>query len=148
VPTARNVGRSSGRVRRQACGLPYPASGRRSRPPALSQQVFQHVYHGAGDPAAARRFTRPSARDVDQLSSGVRQGEAEIHGPSSGGHCTSPVALPPYPPPAVFGAPPPAMTIVRRRQWGTVIGRERRRVRPAIAPPLTPPPAIQLRSRM
>ena len=28
-----HVGRSSGSVRRRACDLPYPASGRRSRPP-------------------------------------------------------------------------------------------------------------------
>ena len=31
-----------------------------------------------------------------------------------------------------------AMSIVRRRQWGPVIGRERRRVRPVIAPASCP----------
>ena len=53
-----------------------------------------------------------------------------------------------YPPPAVLGVPMPTMLIVRRRRWGPVIGRERRRVRLVIAPPpFAPPPAIQLRSR-
>jgi len=41
----------------------------------------------------------------------------------------------PYPPPAVLRAPPSAMSIVRRRRRGPVIGSERRRVQPAIAPP-------------
>jgi len=64
VPTARDVGRLSGRIRRRACGLLYPGAGRRSRPLSRSQHVFQHVCHGAGDLATARR-----------LSSGVRRGE-------------------------------------------------------------------------
>ena len=51
--------------------------------------------------------------------------------------CTaaSPVALPPYPPLVVLGAPPPAMSIDCRWRWGPIIGREWRRVRPVIAPP-------------
>jgi len=41
VPTARDFGRSSGRVWRRASGLPYPASGRRSRlPPLLPSVAF------------------------------------------------------------------------------------------------------------
>jgi len=51
--------------------------------------------------------------------------------------------------PTVLGVPLPTMMIVRRRRWGPVIGRERRRVRPVIAPPLRAPrPAIQLRSQV
>jgi len=39
-----------------------------------------------------------------------------------------------------LGAPLPTMLIVRRRRWGPVIGRERRRVRLVIAPrPLCAP---------
>ena len=40
VPADRNVGRSSGRVRWRACGLPYPASGRRSRPSVALHVCF------------------------------------------------------------------------------------------------------------
>jgi len=36
VPTARSVGLSSGRIRRRACGLPYPASSRQLRPPPVA----------------------------------------------------------------------------------------------------------------
>ena len=64
-----HVCQSSGRVQRRACGLPYPASGRRSHPPSPSQHVFRHVRHGARDPAAARRFTcpiRPRRRPIVQ----------------------------------------------------------------------------------
>ena len=49
VPTARNVGRSSGGVRRRACGLLYPASGRRSRP-----SVALHVCVLTGAPRRRR----------------------------------------------------------------------------------------------
>ena len=53
VPTARNVGRSSGRVRRRACGLPYLRAGRRSRPPSRSQQVFHQTKQKATCPKLA-----------------------------------------------------------------------------------------------
>ena len=43
-----------------------------------------------------------------------------------------PGRAPPYPPPAVLGAPLPTMLIVRRRRRGPVIGRELRRVRAVI----------------
>ena len=46
--------------------FPYPGASRRSR----SQPVFRQVCHGTRDQTAARRFTRPSARDVGRLSSG------------------------------------------------------------------------------
>ena len=45
VPTARNVGRSCSRIRRWACGLPYPASGLRLRP-----SVALHVCFLTGAP--------------------------------------------------------------------------------------------------
>ena len=63
------------------------------------------------------------ARDVDDCPA-----------TSNGGSGGSPVALPPYPPSAVLGAPPPAVSIIRRRRCGPVIGREQRRVRPVIPP--------------
>ena len=44
-----NVGRSSSRVRRRACGLPYPASGRRSLP-----SVVLHVCFLTGVPQRRR----------------------------------------------------------------------------------------------
>ena len=41
----------------------------------------------------------------------------------------------PVPSPAILGVLLPTMLIVQERRWGPVIGRERRRVRPVIAPP-------------
>jgi len=49
VPTDSNVGRSSGRVRWRAYCLPYPASGRRSRP-----SVALHVCFLTGAPRRRR----------------------------------------------------------------------------------------------
>ena len=146
MPPARNVGRSSGRVRWWAYGLPYPASGRRSHPCRAACLLLDRCATAPETrPLPAVSLAHP-ARDVNRLSlsSDVRQGEAVIPGPSSGGRwpLRFPGHAPPYPPPAVLGAPLPAMLIVRRR-WGPVIGRERRRVRPVIAPPpFAPPPAI------
>ena len=80
----------------------------------------------------------PFHAPIPPASSGVRRrGEAVIPRPTIRGPMA--VVLPrscsPYPhTPAVLGAPLPAMLIVRRQRWGPVIGRERRRVRPAIAP--------------
>jgi len=72
--------------------------------PSRSQPEFQQVPYNAGDPATARRFTRPSARDVDQLSSSIRR----FPGSSSGGQwpLRFPGRAPPYPPLAVLGVPP------------------------------------------
>ena len=58
--------------------------------PSLSQPVFWQLRHGAGDPPAARRFMRPSACDVDWLSSSVWPGWAAIPRPAvlgPIGHC-------------------------------------------------------------
>jgi len=106
---------------------PASGAGGKSRPPLHSQPVFRHVHHDAGDPAIARRFTRPSARDVDRLSSGVRWGGPVIPRPIVQGpisHCTSLVALP-WPFCDILGVPPPAMSIVRRWRWHPGIGQER-----------------------
>jgi len=44
VPTARDVGQSSSCIQQWACGLPYPAAGRRSSPPvAFPACVSTHV---------------------------------------------------------------------------------------------------------
>jgi len=78
VPTARDVGRSSGRVRRRASGLPYPASGRRSRlPPSLPSVVFParistHAPRRAPETRplpAVKRAHPPGARDDNQFLS-------------------------------------------------------------------------------
>jgi len=61
--------------------FPYPEASRQSRPlVAFPVCVSMHtpLHNSAGDPAAARRFTRLSAHNVDQLSSGVRRGRAAI----------------------------------------------------------------------
>ena len=91
-----HVGRSFGRVWRRACGLPYAEAGRQSRPPSRSQPVFRHVRHSTGNPATARHFTRPSARDIDRLSSSIQRGRAAIPRPTVWGR--SAIALPLQPP--------------------------------------------------
>ena len=138
---------SSGRVRRRACGLPYPTSGRRSRP-----SVALHVCFLTGAPRHPPE-TRPLLAVSRAHPSCVQRRPTEggsdspARHPGADGRCASPVTLP-HIPPAVLGVPLPTMFIVCRRRWGPVIGRERRRIRPVIAPPpFAPPPAIQLRSR-
>jgi len=145
---------SSGRVRMRACGLPHPASGWRSRP-----SVMLHVCVLTGAPRRRRRgrcppFHAATPRDVDRLSScpavSDGRGEAVIPWPVVRGPMA--VALPwsrslrTLP---TDGFERATAGYVDRPQtgWGPVIGRERRRVRLMIAPPLfAPPPAIQLRS--
>ena len=77
VPTARDVGRSSGRVRRRASGLPYPASGRRSRLPPfapLCRVPSPHFDTCATAPEtrslpAIKHAHPPGARDDNQFLS-------------------------------------------------------------------------------
>ena len=76
-----------------------------------------------------------SCNDLDaagQWSSGVRRGRGDGRWPLH-----FPGRAPTVPSPGRFGAPLPAMSMVRRRRWGPVIGRERRRVRP-VTPPSRP----------
>jgi len=131
---------SSGRVRRRACGL--PAFGRRSRPSVALHICFFDRCATAPEtrplPAVSRAHLPP--HDVDRLSSGVRRGEG---GDSPASHPGGrwplhfPGRTPTYPPAAILGTPLPAMLIVRRRRWSSVIGRERRLVRP-VTPPSRP----------
>ena len=140
---------SSGRVRGRACGLPHPASGWRSCP-----SVTLHVCVLTGAPRRRRRgrcppFHAPTPCDVDRLSSGVRR---EGGGGDSPARRPRAVALPRSRSPRTLLPDRFERTTagyVDRPQtgWGPVISRERRRVRPMIAPPpFAPPPAIQLRS--
>ena len=134
---------SSGRVRGRACGLPYPASGWRSRP-----SVTLHVCVLTGAPRRRRRgrcppFHAPPPRDVDRLSSGIRRegGEAVIPRPVVRGPMA--VALPrsrsPVPSPDRFERATAGYVDRPQAGWGPIIGRERRRVRPMIAPPHSRP---------
>ena len=75
VTTARNVGRSSSRVRRRASGLPYPASGRRSwLPPFPSLRRIPSPRFDTCTTApetwplpAVKRAHPPGAHDKDQF---------------------------------------------------------------------------------
>ena len=130
---------SSDRVRRRACGISYPAFGRRSRP-----SVALHICFLTGAPQRRRPGRCPPFHVPifpPRLSSGVRRGGGGGDSPASrpGGrwplHFSG--GTPTYPPPAILGTPLPAMLIVRRRRWSSVIGRERRLVRP-VTPPSRP----------
>jgi len=103
---------SSGRVRRRACGLPYPASGRRSRSVAL------HVCFLTGAPRRRRPGRcSPFHAPIPPASSGVRRGgggDSPARRPVADGRCASPVTLP---------RTPAVLLIVRRRRWGPVIDR-------------------------
>ena len=144
MPTACNVGRLSGHVRQRACGLPYPTSGRRSRP-----SIALHVCFLTGAPRRWRpgrclpfHVPIPPATSTNCPVASDGRGCDSLVIPRSGGRMA--VALPwccsPCPPPAILGAAPPAMSMVRRLRWGPVIGREQRRVQPVNAPfPLRAP---------
>ena len=140
-------------VRQRACGLLYPASGRQSRLSFALHFCFltdapRRRRRGRPLPAVSR--THPP-RDVDWLSSGVRRegGRRWFPGPSSAGRWPLhfPGRAPPVPPPDGFERATAGYVDRPQTGWGPVIGRERRRVRPMIAPPpFAPSPAIQLRS--
>ena len=112
---------SCGRVRRRACGLPYQASGQRSR--RVARLLFD------------RCATAPETRPLLAVS---RAHPSCVQRRPMGGGGDSPARRPGAP--AVLGVPLPSMLIVLRRRWGPVISQERRQVRPVIAPPLLPPP--------
>jgi len=74
-------------------------------PPPRCTSAFWQVRHGAGDPAAARRFTRPSRprrRPIVQRRPTVGGGDSPVRRPGADGRCASPVALPLDPPPSRF----------------------------------------------
>ena len=89
----------SGRIRRRACGLPYPASSRRSRP-----SVALHVCFLTGAPWRRRPGRcSPFHASIPPASSGVRRGEgggdSPARRPGADGRCASPVMLPRTPRP-------------------------------------------------
>ena len=85
----------SGRVRRRACGLPYPASGRRSHP-----SVALHVCFLTGAPRRRRPGRcSPFHAPIPPASSGIRRwggggGDSPALHPGTDGRCASPVTLP------------------------------------------------------
>ena len=90
----------------------------------------------------------PFYTPIPPASSGIRRGGGGDSPARRPGAVVLPQSRSPVPSPAVLGVTLPNTLIIRRRRWGTVIGRERRRVRPVIAPPPSLPlPVIQLQSR-
>jgi len=152
VPTARDVGQSSSCIQQWACGLPYPAAGRRSSPPvAFPACVSTHVPR-RWIPGHCLPFCTPIRPRCRLTVQRRPTGAGCIPQPAIRGR--SAIALPwsrspcshfPRPFCDVSGAPLLAMSIDR---WGLRIGQEQRRGpvgdRP---PPLAPSPVIQLRSR-
>ena len=139
----------------------HPVSNRVSLSRCTS--AFWQVRHGAGDTAAARRFTTavvtmvvvsrahpPPRRRLIVQWCPTGGGEAVIPRPvvrRADSRCTSPVALPPYPPPDRFEHATVGLC------WSSA-GWMGSHHRPGTAPgpaydrpsPFAPPPAIQLRS--
>jgi len=117
--------------------------------PSRCTSAFWQVHHGAGDAAAARRFTRASPRDVDWLSSGVRREGGGSHSPArrpwADSRCTSRRA-PPYPPRPFWARNCRPMLIVCRRDG--VPSSAGNGAGSGLWSPLSlrAPPAIQLRS--
>jgi len=111
----------------------------------VGDRCTSEVRHGAGDPAAARRFTRPSL----PRSAASDGGEVVIPRPVVWGpmavvlpRSCSPVS------PGRFGRATADYVDRLQAALGPVIGRERRRVRPVIAPPPDDPtPITQVKVR-
>jgi len=147
VTTVRNVGRSSGRVRRWAYGLPYPVSGQQLRP-----SVTLHVCFLTGAPRHRRPGRCPpfhvpipptTSTDCPAASDG---GRWWFPGPSS---VVLPRSRSPVPSPGRFGR---ATASYVDRPQVAMGSRHRPEMAPGPAgdrpsPPFAPPPAIQLRSR-
>ena len=88
-----------------------------------STSAFRQVHHGAGDPAAARRFARLSSLVVDRLSSSVRHGNSQSRHPGPLRFFVRSPPVAPRPFCDVSGAPLPAISI---DVWGPCISREQR----------------------
>jgi len=111
-------------------------------PRGRSATVYPHVVpslcFATAPPAVSRAHLPATSTDYPAATDGV--GGLAIPRPAIRGpinHCVSTVVLPhtlPRPFCEVSGAPPPAMSIVRRRCWGNSDGD-----RPAIATPLHAP---------
>ena len=90
---------STGRVQRRTCGLPYPASGRRSRPSVALHVCFLTgaprrrrpgrcpPFHAPIPPATSTNCHCPAASDGGGGDSPARR-------PGADGRCASPVTLP------------------------------------------------------
>jgi len=68
-------------------------------PSSRCTSAFRQVRHGAGDPAAARHFTRPSRQRRQPIVIVQRRptgggGDSPARRPGADGRCASPVALP------------------------------------------------------
>jgi len=144
---------SSGRVRRRACGLAYPASGLQSRP-----SVALHVCVLTGAPRRPPFHAPiPPATSTDCPAVSDRGGRrwfpALARHLRADGRCTSPVALPPYPSPWPFWARncrlcwSSAGGMGSRHRPGTAPGPADDRPSPLGAPAGDPTPITQVKVR-
>jgi len=127
------------------CGLPYPASGQRSRP-----SVALHVCLLTGAPRRQRPGHCPLFHaPIPPVTPRRRPATSKGVGGDSLAHRPMAVALPesrsPVPPPSHFRRATAGYADRPQAGWGLVIGRVRLMIAP---PPFAPPPAIQLRSPM
>ena len=143
---------SSSRVRRRACGLPYPASAWRSRP-----SVALHVCFLTGAPRRRRPGRcSPFHAPIPPASSGVRRGggggDSPAHRLGADGRCASPVMLP-RSPPGRFGRATadyvdcPQVTLGSRHRPGTAPGPAGDHSSPLRASAGDPTPIKQVKAR-
>ena len=117
---------------------PRPTAGLWSPIPSIRRPGHCPPFHAPIPPA--------TSTDCPGCQTGGGGGDSPARRPGADGRCTSPVALPRTLPPDGFQRATAGYVDRPQTGWGPVIGRERRRVRPMIAPPpFAPPPAIQLR---
>ena len=151
VPTTRNLSRSSGRVRRRACGLPYPVSGRQSRPSVALHVCFLASAPRRRRPGRCPPFHAPippaTSTDCPAASDGGG-GDSLAHRPGADGRRTFPVA-----PPGRFGCTTasyvdcPQAAMGSRYRPGTAPGPASDRPSPLRTPAGDPTPITQVKVR-
>jgi len=139
---------SSGHVRRRACGLPYPASGRRSRP-----SVALHVCFLIGVPQRRRPGRcSPFHAPIPPASSGIRRGGGGDSPARRPGAVVLPQSRSPVPSRPFFACTAdyvdrPQAALGSRHQPGTAPGPDGDRPSPLRAPAGDPTPITQVKVR-
>jgi len=139
---------SSGRVRRRACGLPYPASCRRSRP---LRRAARLLFDRCATAPETRLLLAVSRAHPSRVQLGGC-GDSPAHCPGSDGRCASTVTLP-RTPPGRFGRATadyvdrPQAALGSRHRLGTTPGPAGDRPSPLRTPTGDPTPITRVKVR-